>query len=345
MIAGRAAQRVAPARREHEPREAHELRVELLVEHAGGPARRLDGLQRSRDVRAVRVVLRVGDLAAGRDQHDHRDADRERGEDRRRRRPAQAGDAAADRERDQEPERRPAPDGEPDQLAEVVHERVARLGADLLDVERLALREVRHDAPVDGLQVDPEADRRADRLEARAPVHERHVDVERAAVAGGDRHADLADGEHAVLVVADERQVGAARRGEHDEGQRERAPRGRQDRDFQSRRAQSGGRVLRCAIAIAPTQRRTHRLLSHNSIGLRRLSPSCWYRRSPSSVAWSVIVVRPWLVASASALRMTWVARPCRLACGTVATNEMPQSSPWCSASATAAGAPLRSAR
>src|SRR5829696_6598006 len=51
------------------------------------------------------------------------------------------------------------------------------------------------------------------------------------------------------------------------------------------------------------------------------------------------MVSRSWRVASASALRMTWVARPWRRACGTVATNETPQSLPWCSASATAAGA------
>ena len=75
-MTGWSASGVRAAGLDHQPREADELRVELLVEHAGRALRGLDGLQRARDVRAVGVVLRVGDLAAGRDQDDQRDADR-----------------------------------------------------------------------------------------------------------------------------------------------------------------------------------------------------------------------------------------------------------------------------
>ena len=67
-------------------READELRVELLVEHAGGALGGVDRLQRARDVGAVGVVLRAVDLAARREQDDERDADPER----RRRPPARA---------------------------------------------------------------------------------------------------------------------------------------------------------------------------------------------------------------------------------------------------------------
>ena len=103
-----AGEALPPAGVDHQPREADELRVELLVEHAGRAPRRLDRLQRARDVRAVGVVLRVGDLAAGRDQDDHRDADPDGDDDRERDRPAQPRDPAADRERHQQAERRRA---------------------------------------------------------------------------------------------------------------------------------------------------------------------------------------------------------------------------------------------
>jgi hypothetical protein len=48
-----------------EPREADELRVELLVERAGRAADRLDRLQRAWDVRPVGVVLRLSIGALG----------------------------------------------------------------------------------------------------------------------------------------------------------------------------------------------------------------------------------------------------------------------------------------
>ena len=183
-----------PAGGDDEAGEADQLRVELLVEDAARPARRLDGLERSRDVRAVGVVLRVGDLARAAGSATtsatpmprlvtiaSRLVHRRRGT---RERIAKATSRPSSERRG---------DDQRDQLAQVVRERVAGLAADLLDVERLALGERLGDGAVDRLQVDADAERRADRLEARAPVHQRHVDVQRALVARVDRHPDLAD--------------------------------------------------------------------------------------------------------------------------------------------------------
>ena len=57
--------------------EADELRVELLVERARGALSGLDRLERARDVGAERVVLRLVDLAARREQDDEGDPDRD----------------------------------------------------------------------------------------------------------------------------------------------------------------------------------------------------------------------------------------------------------------------------
>src|SRR5215207_6549187 len=62
--------------------------------------------------------------------------------------------------------------------------------------------------------------RQPDRLKARAPVDERHIDVERALVAGGDAELDRADWKRAVLAEADEREVAAGQRGDDDRGER-----------------------------------------------------------------------------------------------------------------------------
>jgi len=186
------------------------------------PQRRgLHRFERSRDVGAVGVVLRVGDLAARRDQHGQRDPDAEAGDDRQQRRPPQAGHARADRERDQQAEQQRGGDDQRDQLAQVVRERIAGLGPDLVHVERLALGQLLGDGAVDRLQVDLDPQRRPDRLKACAPVHQRDVDIQRARVPRVDRHPDLADGEPVGVMKADEREVAAQQRGGEDQDERE----------------------------------------------------------------------------------------------------------------------------
>ena len=78
MIRGAVDQRRALGRAGDQAREADELGVELLVERLRGALRRLDGLERARDVGAEGVVLRLVDRAARGEEDDQRDADRER---------------------------------------------------------------------------------------------------------------------------------------------------------------------------------------------------------------------------------------------------------------------------
>ena len=146
------------------------------------------------------------------------------------------GRTAPDRERDEHPERAAAQEHEQDEVAQVGRDRVARVLADGLDVELPAGRDALDDVAVDRLQVDSEARGEPDRLEARAPVDERHVDVQRALVAGGDREPDLADRERPVLPERDEREVAAGQRRDHDRGERERTAE-RQERARKSLRA------------------------------------------------------------------------------------------------------------
>ena len=161
-----------------------------------GALRRLDRLERARDVGAVGVVLRVVDLAARREQHDERDADR--------RAPSTTAAPAVQRSRGAAPPRTANATSRPSAAPQSDRQRDQRCAG--RSRSRRAPRcgpastssgsPVGHaldDVAVDGLQVDAQADRQPDRLEARAPVDERHVDVERAPVAGGDRQPDLAD--------------------------------------------------------------------------------------------------------------------------------------------------------
>ena len=224
-------------RRGDEAGEADELRVELLVERPRRALGRLHRLERARDVGAEGVVLRLVDRAARREEDDERDGGQQRGgyggaggvaELRRR--------AAADREGDEHPERAAAQEHEQDEVAQVGRDRVARVLADGLDVELPAGRHALDDVAVDRPQVHAQARGQPDRLEARAPVDERHVDVERALVAGGDREPDLADRELPVLPERHEREVAAGQRRDHDRGERERAPE-RQERARKSLRA------------------------------------------------------------------------------------------------------------
>ena len=78
----RALDRRAARRGRDEPREADELRVELLVERAAGAPHGRDGVERARDVGAVGVVLRLGrsPRAAGAARRgDHADRGRRQG--------------------------------------------------------------------------------------------------------------------------------------------------------------------------------------------------------------------------------------------------------------------------
>ena len=61
-----------------EAREADELRVELLLQRPRGALHGGGGVERARDVGAVGVVLRLGDLAARRQQDDEGHAHAER---------------------------------------------------------------------------------------------------------------------------------------------------------------------------------------------------------------------------------------------------------------------------
>ena len=162
---------------------------------------------------------------ARREQGDQRDADRERRADGHRAGDAQprAG-AAADRERHQQAERGAGEHARADQRLQVAGDRVARLGADVADVELRARRHAGDGRAVDRAQVHAQARGQADRLEAGAPVDQRDVDVERAAVAGGDRQADLPDRQLLALREGDERAVAAEQRGRDDDQDRERAP-------------------------------------------------------------------------------------------------------------------------
>ena len=72
-----------------QPREPHELLVQLLRDHPRGPLRLLDGPQRDRDVRTIRVVLRVRDLAARRQEEGERETARQGRPTRRDEQPAQ----------------------------------------------------------------------------------------------------------------------------------------------------------------------------------------------------------------------------------------------------------------
>ena len=196
--------------------EADELRVELLVERARGALGGLDRVERARDVGAERVVLRLVDVPARGEQDHERDPDRDGGHDGRGDRVAESrSGSVADREGDEQADYERAHEREADQLAQVGRDRVAGLGADVLQVEHAALRDPAHRVAVDGAEVDVEAHRRADRvLEQHAPVDERDVEVERAGLAGVGRQLDPADAQLALLVVGVERGVGAGERGD-----------------------------------------------------------------------------------------------------------------------------------
>ena len=183
--------------------EADKLRVELLVERAGGLLGRLDGLQRARDVAAEGVVLRGVNLTARREEDDQQDADCDGGRCGGSDRVAESRPpAGSHRERDEEPEDQRPGEGQPDQLLQVRRDRIPRLVAHVLEVERTAAGDPGDHVAIDRAKVHIEPDGQADRvLEPHAPVHERDVEVERPMLAGIGGQLDLADGELLLLVV------------------------------------------------------------------------------------------------------------------------------------------------
>ena len=188
-----------------EPRDADELLVDLVVERARGRAERLERAQRGRHLGAVGVVLRAVDVRARRQQHDERDADRERGRrpPSRSSRAARGPVAAARRERDEQAEQRAPP--APRRRSPGAGRRRARRVAcsrTLRDVERAGLGERRRRRR--GRSTRTSTLTRAgsaDDREAHAPVDERDVEVERALVQRVDGQAHAADVE--VAVAAD----------------------------------------------------------------------------------------------------------------------------------------------
>ena len=217
-----ALRRRAVAGRDDEAGEADELVVELLVEVGAGASDRRGRLECARDVGAVGVVLGLLDRPSWREQDDERDTDRQRRRRGRRDGVAEAWSRArADGEGDQQSERERGEHGDADQRSQVTRDRVRRLGPYRGDVERLVVRHPLERAAVHAADVDPEPDRQPDRLEPRAPVDERHVEVQRAPVAGGDGELDRARVEGAVLAEGHEREA-AAGEGRGDHGQDDR---------------------------------------------------------------------------------------------------------------------------
>ena len=103
------------------------------------------------------------------------------------------------------PSSRPASDRGGDREPQVLGERVARLPADVRDVERARLGE-RHDGvAVDRADVDVDARGQADDGEAHAPVDERDVEVERAVVQRVDGEPHGPDVEVAIEVEGRQR--------------------------------------------------------------------------------------------------------------------------------------------
>ena len=106
----------------------------------------------------------------------------------------------------------------PELLAALAREAPALMVYTSEDTTGNLLRDLLRHAAVDRAHVDAQAGGEPDRLEARAPVDERHVDVERALVAGRGAEADRPHGEVLLLAERDEREV-AAREGGGDHGE------------------------------------------------------------------------------------------------------------------------------
>ena len=276
------------------------------------------------------------------------DADQERRADGRRERvpqprlrpvPERRGGEAAEHERAQHHHE--------DQADQVVLDRLARVLSNVLQVQRPALRDVRHRLPIHRPQIDVQPGWQLHRvLEPHTPVDERHVEVQRALVPGVDADLDLPDAELLRLRVRVQSHVRADERRhdrrDHDEGvsrwlQRARRP---------AAAIAAGACVsLRSLVPFDPLPRVVgrsglpaqlpelhHAQMPEPKRPVQPLADVCGLqRRRRAPVVFC---------AASKTCRITWVPRPCRLAFGTVATKLTPQSPLWWSASATAAGFP-----
>ncbi len=219
--AAQVARRAPVRRRGHEARQAHELLVQLLRDRARRSLRLLDGPERDRYVGPVGVVLRICDLAAGRQQERERQAAGERGAAGGQEEPAQPrGAVAPDRERHHEPGRERAQEHHHEEHPQVGGHGVASLVAHRLDVRELTLRDALGGLAVHGSDVNGQPRGEADRPKAGAPVHQRDVEVERALVERLHGELDAAHAEVALGAVGRERQQPPAESGDHHKGHR-----------------------------------------------------------------------------------------------------------------------------
>ena len=212
---------LAPRAGGHEPREPHELLVQLLRDHPRRALRLLDRPQRHRDVRAVGVVLR-----------DRRSPARGSSSARARQTASVVPRAVANSHRTRgaplprtasatiSPAARPNANTTSsrtrryDATASRASVRTASTSGSWPDGEALG------GLPVHGPHIDGQPRRKPHRTEAGAPVHEGHVQVEGAAVEGLNGELDPAHAELALRAVGRERQQPPAENGDHDEGHR-----------------------------------------------------------------------------------------------------------------------------
>ena len=135
---GTPAQSRALAGRGHQAGEADELAVELVAQRTRAGLRRLDRAQRARDVRAMGVVLRRPEIAAGRQQHDDGDPERQRARHGGERPRTQRKADPAKSERDQEPEPQRAADDDGDEDPQVGGDGVGGIALDAREHTRRA---------------------------------------------------------------------------------------------------------------------------------------------------------------------------------------------------------------
>jgi hypothetical protein len=118
------------------------------------------------------------------------------------------------RERHQQAHRGRTRERDEDEVDQVRLNGVARLVPHVLQVQAAAVGDLRHGPAVHGPEVHVEPDGQLDRiLEPHAPVHERHVKIQRTRVPGVDRELHLPDREVLRLAVRVERDVRRADRG------------------------------------------------------------------------------------------------------------------------------------
>ena len=221
MICGTPAQSRALAGRGHQAGEADELAVELVAQRTRAGLRRLDRAQRARDVRTVGVVLRRPEIAAGRQQHDDGDPERQRARHGGQRPRTQRKADPAKSERDQEPEPQRAADDDGHEDPQIGGDGVGGIALDAREHARRARPLAGHlyrGVAIDPLDVDAQADGHANAVEAHAPVDERDVEVQRARVAGLAEDPHRAHRQLAIQAQRGEGRHPRAGRREADDG-------------------------------------------------------------------------------------------------------------------------------